>query len=239
MLLIREADAWRAVLSLHSATVGAARQLVHSEEIEREHTIYNDQDDRSVSRDARESSYCTALTSLASQCDNLHTECIKLRAMRKTKRSVEVTCLAEIVRSSSDEIMAIGQSLATNAALEVSTVTSEVRMAIQQQRNQVSQLRVLLDAVRTAGTLPLPRESKLVIGVARDGHETQFYGLDELLQDTYSKARDINESSLSDALARVFLRRDTQHAKDVQTKRFARRPVDQDQPRNSTKASET
>ncbi len=226
-LLLREAEAWRAVLNLHAATVGSAQQIGRSEDTSKEQVLQNDE--RAMNSDARESSYCCALTGLATQCDTLHSECLKLRALRKSRRAVEVQSLAEIVRSSSDEILAIGQSLASNASLNVSSATSELRLAIQHQRNQVSQLRALLDAVRSASSLPLPKGAKLMIGVQSEGKAPQLHGLDELLEEVYRRSRDLNETSLSDALSRVFVGSSTTKnacEPQVQARHFARRAAD-------------
>lgn len=221
---MREAEAWRAVLGLHAATVGAVQQVFRAEEKAKEHFLYTDE--RTMNSEARESSYCCSLTGLANQCDNLHSECLKLRALRKSRRAVEAQCLAEIMRPSSDEIMAMGQSLASNAALNLSSATSEVRLAIQQQRSQVSQLRAFLETARTCSTLPLPRGSHLVVGVERGSEQPRLHRLDSVLQEIYTNSRDLNESSLSEALSRMFSDRAPESCADPNSRQFARRSAD-------------
>lgn len=225
-LLLREAEAWRAVLGLHAATVGAAQHLARSTEALAEQSLLSEE--RALNSESRESAYCCALSGLARECDNLHNECLKLRTLRKSRRIVEVQCLAEVVRSSSDEIMAIGQTLASNGALNLSSATSDLRVAIQNQRNQVSQLRALLDAVRAASVLPLPRESKLVLGIQKEGGAHEFHGVDEVLRLVYEHSRDLNETSLSEVLKRLFVSESQTKSPVHQNRQFARRAADRE-----------
>lgn len=62
------------------------------------------------------------LSSLANQCDALFNEVMKLRSLRKARHGVEMEAAAEVVRSHSDEVRAIGQTLAANRALNVSSI---------------------------------------------------------------------------------------------------------------------
>lgn len=202
-LLLREADAWRAVLSLHAATVSTSYQLARMPDNQQDSPLHYEEE-REMNSESREATYCSALTGLASQCDSLIAEIFKLRTLRKARRAVEVQCVKEIVRSHSDEILAIGQTLATNGALNVSSSTAEIRVAIQNQRNQVSQLRMLLEAVRSADSLPLPGGSKLVVGVVVDDGVPTTYDLDSVMSTVYQEARELNETSLSMALSKLM-----------------------------------
>ena len=202
-LLIREADAWRAVLSLHAATVNTSYQLARMPDNQQDELLQYEEE-REMNSESREASYCSALTGLASQCDCLISEIFKLRTLRKARRAMEVQCVKEIVRSHSDEILAIGQGLASNGALNVASSTAELRVAIQNQRNQVSQLRMLLEAVRSAKTLPLPREGKLVVGVVVGDGIATTYDLDSVMCSVYEEARELNETSLSVALSKLM-----------------------------------
>ena len=201
-LLLREADAWRAVLGLNATTIHSAQQLAnepHSSQLLFE-------DENALNSESREAAYCAALTSLASQCDTLIAEVLKLRTLRKARRCVEVRCVREIVRSHADEILAVGQTLASNGALNVASVTAEIRAAAQKQRNQVQQLRMLLEAVCGAAKLPLPKNGKLVIGVAADGEGVaETHDLDTVMASVFNDARELNEASLTTALARLFV----------------------------------
>lgn len=224
-LLLREADAWRAVLSLHASVVTSAQHSARSQENVNDASL----EDRRLKTNSRESAYCSALSSLASQCDALFNEIMKLRAFRKARRTVEVDCANEIMRSHCDEILAIGQTLASNGALSVSAATAELRVAILAQKNQVSQLRVFLETLITASTLPLPAKSKLVVGVCVDGEESKTIDLDDVLKETYSKSRELTDASLSEALSRLFLHEVQPSTADQPSSRqFARRSANRE-----------
>ena len=186
-------------------------------------------EDRRLNTNSREAGYCSALSSLASQCDALFNEIMKIRACRKARRSVEVECANEIMRSHCDEILAIGQTLASNGGLSVSSATAELRVAIQAQRNQVSQLRVFLETLRTASTLPLPAKSKLVVGVRGEEAEIKTIDLDDVLKEIYSTSRELTDISLSDTLSKLFLSETTSSESAAPPSRhFARRSVDRE-----------
>lgn len=221
-LLMREADAWRAVLALHSATVHSAQQLARAPENCAD-ALLQFSDERSMNSESREASYCSALTGLASQCDCLISEVLKLRTYRKVRKSVEDACVREIVRSHADEILAVGQTLSSNGSLNVASVTAELRAAIQTQRNQVSQLRALLEVVNAVQTLPLGKDSKIVIGVSAREGEARTCDLDKFMSKVFQKSRELNEKSLCDALSSLFGDCDE---KTQSAKQFARRVGD-------------
>jgi len=204
---LKEADAWRALLGLHTSTVAATQQLARGADTATgEAALY---DEKVLDSEAREAAYCAALTGLANQCDALLQEAMRLRAMRMARRTVEGQCINDIVRSHSNEVLAVGQSLASNGALNVSSTTAELRMAIQNQRSQIAQLRMLASAVKGAKELPLPRGTKLVIGVRQSGAGSEApplraFALDDLLESVYSTAREVNETSIAEALARML-----------------------------------
>ena len=203
-LLIREADAWRALLGLHTSVVGAAQQISRSEGNAIEATIFHDE--KNMNSETREAAYCGALSSLASQCDALYTEVLKLRTLRKARRSVEVQCAQDVVRAHSDEILAIGQTLASNGSMSVASVTAELRKSIQNQRNQVTQLRLFLDSMRATTSLPLPEGAVITIGLrTKDGEELKARNLDELFKNVYETAREVNDTNLMNALSKMFL----------------------------------
>jgi hypothetical protein len=195
---LKEADAWRALLGLHTSTVAATQQLARGADTATgEAALY---DEKVLDSEAREAAYCAALTGLANQCDAL---------LQEAMRTVEVQCINDIVRSHSNEVLAVGQSLASNGALNVSSTTAELRMAIQNQRSQIAQLRMLASAVKGAKELPLPRGTKLVIGVRQSGAGSEApplraFALDDLLESVYSTAREVNETSIAEALARML-----------------------------------
>ena len=227
-LLLHEADAWRAVLSLHSSTITTAQRLSRSPDNKGDATLHPE-DEKTLNSQSREAAYCAALSSLASQCDALFNEVLKLRTLRKARHKVEVEAITDVVRAHSDEVLAIGQTLASNGSLNVSSATADLRIAIQNQRNQISQLRVFLDCVKMASNLPLPQGSKLVVGVKREGSEhDDVRELDELFAHIYETSRDVNEMSLVDALAKMFVATDTQSIRRAgpESRQFSRRTED-------------
>ena len=225
-LLLREADAWRAVLSLHTTVVTAAHQTARSNDSNNSAYLEESQ----LNTNSREAAYCCALSSLASQCDALFSEIMKIRALRKTRRSVEVDCVNELMRSHCNEVLAIGQTLASNGALSVSSATAELRVAIQAQRNQVSQLKVFLETLHTASTLALPSTSKLVVGLRVGTQVRNTVDLDDVLKEIYSTSRELTDTSLAEALSKMFVDDDSTNTTVVgqQKRQFARRSGDRD-----------
>ena len=202
-LLIREADAWRAVLGLHGATVNATHRVARTPDNHAEaHLKFEEEGD--TSNESREASYCSALTGLASQCDNLISEVLKLRSYRKSRRAMELGCFGEFARAHVDEILAVGTTLSTNGALNVSSATAELRAAIQNQRNQVTQLRLFLEAIKSTQALPLPKNGRLVIGVSVNDEKPVTEDLDKFMSTVFQDSRELNESTISNAIASLF-----------------------------------
>lgn len=225
-LLHREADAWGALLALHPSTVRVAMQLAKDNGPQT--SIYYD--DRAMNSDSREASYCAALTALASQCDNLHSEILKLRTFRKARRQVEVECAREVLRAHADEILAVGQTLAGNGVLNMASATAELRGAIQNQRSQVTQLRTLLQAMHGAKALPLPHKGNLVVGLLQEPQEEgggegvqAWVTIEKLMASVYDDSRELNESSLSSALSRLLCVSEPRQPPQ-EKRQYARRP---------------
>lgn len=227
-LLLREADAWRAVLNLHTSVVAAAQQVARS--ADNTNDVFIDENNNNST--AREAAYCSALSSLANQCDNLFNEVVRLRALRKTRRTVEVECASDIMRAHSDEVLAIGQALSCSGALSVSSVTAELRVAIQAQRTQLSQLRIFLETIRSASGLSLPSGCNLVVGIKKADGGTDVRDLDDVVKEVYCSSRELSDSTLSDALSKLFFTTQTMSVVQVGGgKSFARRAVDREQSR--------
>lgn len=223
-LLLREADAWRAVLSLHASVVTSAQTVARSPDNVGEASI----EDKQHNTNSREAAYCSALSSLASQCDALFNEILKIRSFRKARRAVEVECVSELMRAHCDEVLAIGQTLATNGALSVSSATAELRAAIQAQRNQVSQLRVFLETIRSSSGLTLPPGAKLVVGVRVGDEDKDTRDLDDVLKEIYSTSRELTDTTLSETLSRLFLKTPVNESLMSANRQFARRAVDRE-----------
>ena len=76
--------------------------------------------------DQREATYMAGISQLCSQSDLLVAEAIKIRGLRKAKYQVDQQALKEIMRTHSDEVLAMGDTLARNRP-RVASVTSELR----------------------------------------------------------------------------------------------------------------
>lgn len=201
-LLVREADAWRALMSLHSVTVQAAQQVAQSSTTS---DALLTQEELGSASEAREAAYCAALTHLAYASDLLLNEALKLRALRRARRTVEVQALREIVRVHADESLAIGQHLSTNCAISIAEATTAIRVCIQQQRTQVSQLRQLIEVIeRSKHTLPMSDNSQIVVGLCQEDSATVTLPVASVLEEVYATSRELNETSLSNALSRLF-----------------------------------
>jgi hypothetical protein len=200
--LLQEAEAWRAVLALHTAVSSSAREAAQSSDDDAVLQMEMDSEQR-------EAAYFQSLASLLHHCDALATETLKLRSFRKARRNVEAKCMAEVVRTHVTETLALGQALATNAGLNVSAVTADLRAAVIKQRNQVSQLRMLLEALAASSSLPLPSGSTLLVGVGTDTEAPVFQSVDSFMQDVYQHSRAVNESSITDALSRMTVSENT------------------------------
>ena len=146
-LLMREAEAWRALLQLHTGVLGAARQLAAatSEGGEGQSLMLE------TTREAietREAQYYSGLTNLVAQCDQLSAEALRLRTLRKTRQGADVHALEALMHAHAAETLAIGGTLAANAAVAVSSVTAELRQASQATRTQLAQVRAVLQLVQ-------------------------------------------------------------------------------------------
>jgi hypothetical protein len=202
-LLMREAEAWRAILSLHGNVISSAQQIARCpDQTETATLVY---DEGQLNSEAREAAYCSALSGLANQCDILFSEVLRLRNLRKARRSVEVECVNAVMRPHSNEVLAMGQTLASNGSLNVAATTAEVRTAVQGQRNQISQLRSFLEALKEGTSLPLPEGSKLVVGVQESDGDVHVRSLDEVLTAVLRDDRDVTETGLSRLLGSMFL----------------------------------
>lgn len=215
-LLMSEAEAWRALLSLHGVTLHNAQSASKPTTSDAELVMTEE----STASDAREAEYCAALSNLASQADALHAECMRVRNLRRARRTAEVEALKEVTRVHSDEYLAIGKHLSSNLAIAVANVTSDIRVCIQQQRTQLSQLKSIVEVIKTGIELPIERDSVLVVGVKK-GDDVDARPVEEVLSCLYENSRELNETTLSDTLKRLFTSQQSSVSNETRT--FARR----------------
>ena len=87
----------------------------------------------------------------------------------------------------------------------------------------MSQLRSMLEVIKNGIQLPLERDSVVVVGV-RNGENVDVRPVEEVLNSLYEKAREINETTLSDTLKRLFTSHES--TEPSETRSFARRSID-------------
>ena len=148
-LLWREGSAWAALLKLHSGVIAAARHAAGGGAGDEQLTLA-----REVV-EAREGTYCAALTSLAAQAEALASESLKLRSLRRVRSSEEQLAIATLLEAHTVEALAMGASLASNMAVSTQAVSSELRRASQHARTELTQLHTLLQALRERADEPL------------------------------------------------------------------------------------
>lgn len=217
-LLMNEAEAWRALLALHGVTIHNAQSTSKATTSDAELSVT----ESSAASDAREAEFCAALSNLANQADALHSECMKVRSLRRARRAAEVDALKEVTRAHADEYLAIGKHLSSNLAIAVANVTSDMRVCVQQQRTQLSQLRSMMEVVKTGMELPLERDCVLVVGV-KNGDSVDAKPVEEVLSCLYENSRELNETTLSDTLKRMFISHGQDTPAATESKLFARR----------------
>ena len=197
-MLVREAEAWRALLSLHSMSLNGTRQVAETSSTEE--LSFNQAHEES---DQRESMYYSAISHLLSQYDTLTSELIKIRSLRKAKRSVEVVAQREVLRAHSDETLALGSIMATHTSQSVTGLTSELRKLSQKLRSQLEQTRVLLQALQEVRDSNMPAGTSIVIGLQQES-DSKTYAVSEVLQQIYAEGDGkVTEESILNALRRL------------------------------------
>ncbi len=192
-MLMREADAWRAILSLHNTAVGIARSF--SEETD----LHFDENREATAQ--REVSYLSSLSQLASSCDAIVSEAIKIRGLRKAKHQMETECVKELLRGHADEVLALGDSMARNSALTFTAIASEMRTIHQALKTQLNQARALLGAIHDARNISLPNDATVVVGLRYSDGRAELQTTGELLHKLYANGGQMTEESLGAVLA--------------------------------------
>ena len=194
-LLLREAEAWRALLQLNASVLNVGRSVISSV-ADIDSTFAGENQDAS---DQREAAYVASLAQLLSCCDSLVYEAVKLRGLRKAKQQSEVAALREVIRKHSDEVLATGEALARNSALQIATLAAEIRGTSQKTKSQLQQARALLSALAEAQSLqPIPADAVIVMGF-KSGENTVIRPIGEVLRHVYQRG-DLTDSTLCSAL---------------------------------------
>jgi hypothetical protein len=187
-MLMREAEAWRALLNLHTGVMGTARQMANT---------LNESDPSLETSleviETREAGYYATLSQLASHCDALSTEALRLRALRKSRAQTDTQALQALMQAHSSETLGIGTMLAGQSSTQINTVTSELRQATQSTRQQIAQTRALLQVLQDAPSL----RGRVTLRVD-DAHS---FTPDEIVQAVYRTSSDLTDDALCQALA--------------------------------------
>ena len=212
-MLLREANAWTALLQLNGSIAGAAHAAsTHDDGLE--------YDEARETAAQREASYIGALSNLAALADALTNETLKLRSLRKARYQVTSMALQEVMREHANGALALGEGLARHSAVDLTTATALVRARQQDTRAQLAQARSLLQAMSECGTGAgplLPAGARIVIGVRErvggDGHDShggaegaaaatvdRCRPVEEVLADAYASGGRITDASLAAAL---------------------------------------
>lgn len=199
VLLWREADAWLALHHLHGVCAHAARNSIHE--------ALDDSDELRITREepleTKEAVYIGALSTLASQLDAMAAEVLRLRDVRRLRRNAERTLLQKALQSHEDEVVAMGHKLSTQCRLSVSSMTTDLRLATQRQRSQLSIVMQALEACTLSESAPLPGGVTLVLGTrGRDGTDC-LRTAEEFAALVRSEGPEMNTASVGAALLRM------------------------------------
>lgn len=192
-MLMREADAWRALLSLHTAAVSIARNLPEESDL-----TFHEQREATAQR---EMAYLSSISQLSAACDAIVCEATKIRGLRKAKHQLEVECVGELVRAHSDEVLALGESTARNSALTFTAIASELRGVHQTLKTQLAQCRALLQTIRGLRTANLPPNASIVIGLRNGDGACTLLTTEELLHKLHTQFGQVSEEAIAAILS--------------------------------------
>lgn len=215
-LLLTEADAWRALLALQSQSARLCTQIGVTDET-LGHIAFNESAEIAAQR---ESTYIAALSQLAASLDNAHAEVIKLRGLRKAKHSVESSAFRQILQAHSDEVLALGESMARAASLDMASTAAGLRQASFRLKASARDANALLVALSSCIDLPLKDGESVVIGLAKEESVTCWSrasdlqldaGIDAVISSIRETARHMPTSQINlslNARGRSFTRRE-------------------------------
>ena len=190
-LLSCEAAAWAALMQIHGLTLTSVRSL---------QADLNEMEDIT---EQRTGNYCQALSSLAGQCDSLSNEIIKIRSLRKARQQLQLSPeISSILARHSNEALAVGERVARDAHGALAGATAELRSSTMALKNQISQCRTLLEAVRVAEGMTIPSDSRLLIGLQQPNEPVRMLPVSDVVRNAYREGV-ITEESLMAALSGI------------------------------------
>lgn len=197
VLLIKEAEAWRALLQLSSTVLRAGQTTVSTLTDNNPFYTSENQDDY----DQREAAYSCSLSQLLSSADSLIYEAVKLRGLRKAKTQTEVAALRELFKTHSNEILSTGEALCRNSAFQMASLSNEIRKKSQQLKVQIQQARGLLAVLNESNSLKnAPSDATIVIGYQKDGEEAVIQPVSDVLKRVFERGNNLVDEAVCDAL---------------------------------------
>ena len=196
-LLLREAEAWRALLALHQDVVGTARKLASV--LGKSDAVF---ESAREAVEVREATYYASLTQLASQCDALTEAALRLRGLRKARRGLaDLQALEVLMQAHTSETLAVGSTIASNSSISAQAVAVELRQAAQATRQQIAQVRAVLQLVQERPGL----QGQLSIGYRPPSADhTQTFALEDVFATVYRRSPELTVDSLALALEEMM-----------------------------------
>jgi len=207
-------------MSLHGSVMSLSRNISMASSSSEDGAVAEEQRESS---DQREASYLASLAQLMAHCDGMVNEVVKLRGLRKSKHTLEVQALRDVLRNHSDEIMAMGDGIARNAAMNMASAASEMRQAAQALRTQIAQARGVIQVAAEMRALGnVDPASTIVMGWAdSNGEARDLRPVSKILEQVYQRGT-LTEDNLSAAIYEGDLPR----AESQQARTFTRRSGD-------------
>ena len=202
VLLYQEAEAWRTLMQLHNGLAGATRELLATMQTSSDRIEQTVEDTQS-----REATYCASLSSLASQCDMLAADALRLRTLRKSRVDTEKHVLQLLTHAHTHETLSVGNSMAAQASLGVQVLMSELRQLSSATRTQIAQLRTAMQLLRESSHI----HGDLCVGVRRPTSsadntvELQFASVQDVYATAYEQYNEASEEALVTSLTRLGL----------------------------------
>lgn len=187
-LLMREADAWRALLQLHSGVLNTARHMAHS--VGGDATLETSRE----AIEARESVFYSSLTQLSHTCDALAAESLKLRALRKARAATDRLALESLMQAHSEEVLGIGTNLASTASSSLTAACADLRLATNTTKTQIAQSRAFIAALQDIPQL----KHRVLIGI-----DTKTFTLDEVFAAVFRNGAELSNEALTLAFAEL------------------------------------
>jgi hypothetical protein len=150
-LLYREGDAWTSVLNLHSNVIQNIQ--LASSSIANESVFDSDSE--------RELQYVAALSQAAAQCDQLHAELVRLRTLRKARKTYDISALQPLIQAHTSETLAIGTSIASQVSITVQTVAAELRSINMEIKKTEKELTSLYEMLASSPLHTLPSDFEI------------------------------------------------------------------------------